>query len=175
MRLGKSVIEYREVLQLIRCDASDEFGRLVRIILHGIFSVYWALDNLSLVASFGLINIPEFEISQSAMTIKFVGMSLATLFNLRTWVRLHYEELKARREIRRLRGEENLSKDKEMMELVLRQWKMFLMCLKIMAEMLPTIARSALAKQLLNIKVPRVAQALGGLVNAFVSCLIAAY
>ena len=90
MRLGKSLIEYEEVLTLIQKEAKDEFGRLVRIILHGIFSVYWALDNLALMASFGLINIPEFEISQSAMTIKFFGMSLAALFNIRTWLRLHY-------------------------------------------------------------------------------------
>lgn len=46
------------------------------------------------------------------MTIKFIGMSIAALFNLRTWTRLHYEELKARRLLRELRGEENLSKDK---------------------------------------------------------------
>ena len=77
--------------------------------------------------------------------------------------------------MRRLRGEENLSKDKEMMDLVMRQWMMFLMCLKIMAEMLPTISRSALAKRLLKFKIPRALQALGGLVNALVSCMIAAY
>lgn len=62
-----------------------------------------------------------------------------------------------------------------MMELVFRQWKMFLMCLKISADMLPTIARSALAKKILKIKIPRAVQALGGLINALVSCVIAAY
>lgn len=61
------------------------------------------------------------------------------------------------------------------MDLVLQQWKMFLLCAKILGDMLPTIAKSAIAKKLLKIKVPRLAQAIGGLINALVSCLIAAY
>jgi hypothetical protein len=61
------------------------------------------------------------------------------------------------------------------MDLVFQQWKMFLLCAKILADMLPTIANSAIAKKLLKIKIPRLAQAIGGLTNALVSCLIAAY
>ena len=109
------------------------------------------------------------------MTIKFFGMALAALYNLRTWVRLHHEELKARKMLKSLKGEENLVKDREMMALVFQQWKTFLLCLKILADMLPTIAKSAIAKKILKIQVPRVAQAIGGLINAFVSCLIASY
>jgi predicted outer membrane lipoprotein len=105
MRLGKFIIEYHEALELIHRDSKDEFGRLVSIILHAIFSFYWALDNVSLAASFGIINIPEFEVSQSAMTIKFFGMALAAFFNLRTWIRLHHEELKARKMLKSLKGE----------------------------------------------------------------------
>ena len=58
MRIGKFIIEYHEALELIHRDSKDEFGRLVSIILHAIFSFYWALDNVSLAASFGIINIP---------------------------------------------------------------------------------------------------------------------
>jgi len=97
MRLGKFILEYQEVIQLIHKSTRDEFGRFVNIILRAIFSFYWALDNLALVSSYGLINIPSFEISQTAMTIKFFGMTIAALLNLRTWLRLHHEELKARR------------------------------------------------------------------------------
>jgi hypothetical protein len=68
-----------------------------------------------------------------------------------------------------------LVKDKELMGLVFQQWKTFLLCLKIFGDMLPTIAKSAIAKKLLKIQVPRSAQAVGGLINAFVSCLIASY
>lgn len=46
------------------------------------------------------------------MTIKFFGMALAALLNLRTWIRLHSEELKARKMLKSLKGEENLSKDR---------------------------------------------------------------
>lgn len=175
MRLGKFVIEYHEVIQLIHRQTRDEFGRFVSIVLHAIFSFYWALDNISLAASFGLINTPAFEVSQSAMTVKFFGMAIAALLNLRTWLRLHHQELKARRQLKYLKGEENLNKDKELMDLVLQQWKMFLLCLKIYGDMLPTIAKSAIAKRLLKIEVPRVLQAVGGLVSSLVSCLIAAY
>ena len=59
------------------------------------------------------------------------------------------------------------------MDLVLRQWKMFLLCLKIYGDLLPTIGRSELAKRLLGIKIPRLVQAIGGMVNALVSCVIA--
>jgi len=52
---------------------------------------------------------------------------------------------------------------------------MFLLCVKILGDMLPTIAKSAIAKKILKIKVPRLAQAMGGLISALVSCLIAAY
>jgi len=61
------------------------------------------------------------------------------------------------------------------MDLVFQQWKMFLLCVKILGDMLPTIAKSAIAKKILKIKVPRLAQAMGGLISALVSCLIAAY
>ena len=39
--------------------------------------------------------------------------------------------------------------------------------------MLPTIGKSELARRALGIKIPRVLQAIGGLLNALVSCLIA--
>jgi hypothetical protein len=60
------------------------------------------------------------------------------------------------------------------MDLVGQQWGMFLLCVKILADMLPTIAKSAIAKKILKIKIPRLAQALGGLISALVSCVIAA-
>ena len=39
--------------------------------------------------------------------------------------------------------------------------------------MLPAIARSVIAKKILKIKIPRLAQALGGLLSAIVACLLA--
>lgn len=59
------------------------------------------------------------------------------------------------------------------MRLVLKQWKIFLLCLKFYGDMLPTIGKSELARKALGIKIPRVLQAIGGLINALVSCLIA--
>lgn len=100
MRLGKFMIEYQQALSLINQDSKDEFGRLVNIILRAIFSFYWVLDNLSLLAVFGLINMAEYEFTQSAMTIKFIGMAIAALFNLRTWLRLHHQELTIRKELK---------------------------------------------------------------------------
>lgn len=38
--------------------------------------------------------------------------------------------------------------------------------------MLPSIAKSAIAKKLFTYEIPRVVQAMGGLMNAFVSCLL---
>lgn len=61
------------------------------------------------------------------------------------------------------------------MSLVFKQWRMFLLCLKIFGDMLPTIAKSAIAKKILKIEIPRILQSIGGLVNALVSCLIASY
>lgn len=49
---------------------------------------------------------------------------------------------------------------------------MFLLCLKIYADMLPSIAKSVIAKQIFKIDIPRIVQALGGLINAFVACII---
>ena len=63
--------------------------------------------------------------------------------------------------------------DKELMEIVIKQWKTFLLCIKIYADMLPTIGRSDLAKKIIGAKIPRIIQALGGLVSALVSCLLA--
>lgn len=58
------------------------------------------------------------------------------------------------------------------MRLVKEQWKMFLLCLKIYGDMLPSIAKSVIAKKMLKIEIPRLAQAIGGLVSAIVSCLL---
>ena len=58
------------------------------------------------------------------------------------------------------------------MRLVKEQWKMFLLCLKIYGDMLPSIAKSVIAKKMLKIEVPRLAQAIGGLISAIVSCLL---
>jgi len=49
---------------------------------------------------------------------------------------------------------------------------MFLLCLKIYGDMLPSIAKSVIAKKLLKIEVPRLLQAIGGLINAFVACIL---
>ena len=56
------------------------------------------------------------------------------------------------------------------MILIRQQWKMFLLCLKISADMLPSIAKSTIAKRVLKFDIPRVAQAVGGLINALVAC-----
>ena len=104
------------------------------------------------------------------MTIKFIGLFLAALLNIRSWFRLHHSELKARRSLKYLKGDENLKKTRELMILVRQQWKMFLLCLKISADMLPSIAKSTIAKKIFKFDIPRVAQALGGLVNALVAC-----
>lgn len=58
------------------------------------------------------------------------------------------------------------------MRLVKEQWKMFLLCLKIYGDMLPSIAKSVIAKKMLKIEIPRLAQAIGGLISAIVSCLL---
>jgi hypothetical protein len=172
MRLGKFMIEYQQALTLINADTKDEFGRLISIVLHAIFSFYWALDNLSLLAASGLINMAEYEFTQSAMTVKFIGMSIAAFFNLRTWLRLHHQELSIRTKLKEAKGHENLEKSKELRNLVFRQWKMFLLCLKFFGEMLPTMGKSELAKRVLGIRIPRGLQAIGGLTNALVSCLL---
>ena len=67
-----------------------------------------------------------------------------------------------------------MAKEKELIDIVKKQWKMFLLCVKIYGDMLPTIGKSELASKLLGVKIPRIIQALGGLLNASVSCLIAA-
>ena len=115
----------------------------------------------------------EYEFTQTAMTVKFIGMSIAALFNLRTWLRLHHQELQIRRELKEAKDEENLEKSKEVMQLVIRQWKIFLLCIKFSGDMLPTIGKSEFAKRVLGIRVPRTLQAVGGLLNAMVSCLLA--
>lgn len=38
--------------------------------------------------------------------------------------------------------------------------------------MLPSIAKSVIAKKMLKIQIPRVVQALGGLINALVACIL---
>jgi hypothetical protein len=49
---------------------------------------------------------------------------------------------------------------------------MFLLCVKVFGDMLPTISKSAIARKIFQFEIPRIVQALGGLTNAFVSCLI---
>lgn len=58
------------------------------------------------------------------------------------------------------------------MILVRQQWKMFLLCLKIYADMLPSIAKSTIAKKIFKFKIPRIVQAAGGLTSALVSCAL---
>ena len=90
MRLGKFITEYHSIIKLIREDTKDEFGRLVRILCNCIYSFYWVADNIALLASFDLLEIPEYQIHQSAMTIKFVALCIAAFLNLRSWFRLHH-------------------------------------------------------------------------------------
>jgi hypothetical protein len=107
------------------------------------------------------------------MSIKFVGLCFAAFLNLRSWFRLHHAEIRGRRELKYLKGSDNLRKSKEVSKLVKEQWKMFLLCCKIYADMLPSIAKSAIAHKLLKIQIPRVVQAIGGLANAMVSLVLA--
>ena len=58
------------------------------------------------------------------------------------------------------------------MKLINEQWKMFLLCIKIYGDMLPSIAKSNIAKKLLKFEIPRILQAIGGLLNAIVACLL---
>ena len=108
------------------------------------------------------------------MTVKFIGMAIAAFFNLRTWLRLHHQELQIRKFLKNPKAEHSLAQEKELIVIVKKQWKMFLLCVKIYGDMLPTIGRSQLASKLLGVKIPRIAQALGGLITASVSCLLAA-
>jgi hypothetical protein len=53
--MGKFISEYYTIIKLIREDTRDEFGRLVRILCHCIFSFYWVADNIAVLASFDLL------------------------------------------------------------------------------------------------------------------------
>lgn len=46
------------------------------------------------------------------MTVKFVALGAAAFLNLRSWFRLHHAEIKARRELKYLKGSDNLKKSK---------------------------------------------------------------
>ena len=151
MRMGKFITEYYSVIQLIKKEVKDEFERLLKILCHCIFSFYWVADNIAVLASFDLLEIPEYQIHQSAMTIKFIGLCFAAFLNLRSWFRLHHAEIKGRGELKYLKGADNLRKSKEVRKLVNEQWKMFLLCVKIYGDMLPSIAKSVIAKKLLKI------------------------
>lgn len=52
---------------------------------------------------------------------------------------------------------------------------MFLLCVKIYGDMLPSIAKSVIAKKIFKKEIPRAVQALGGLVNAAVSCYLTSH
>lgn len=112
MRMGKFISEYHTIIKLIREEAKDEFGRLVRILCHCMFSFYWVADNMTLLASYDWLTMPEYQIQQSAMTIKFIGLCIAAFLNLRSWFRLHHAEIKAKRELKYLKGADNLKKSK---------------------------------------------------------------
>ncbi len=58
------------------------------------------------------------------------------------------------------------------MIIIYEQWKTFLCCLKVIADMLPSLGRSKVLKQLINRDVPRSLQALGGMTNALVACVL---
>lgn len=49
---------------------------------------------------------------------------------------------------------------------------MLLLCVKILADMLPTITKSTIARKVFNFDIPRLLQAIGGLTNALVACFI---
>ena len=90
MRVGKFISEYGIIIKLIREDTNDEFKRLARILCHCIFSFYWVADNLSLLAAFDIVEFPEYQMHQTAMTVKFIGLCVAAFLNLRSWLRLHH-------------------------------------------------------------------------------------
>jgi hypothetical protein len=104
MRLGKFITEYHSIIKLMREETKDEFGRLARILCNCIYSFYWITDNITLLASFDLLDIPEYQMYQTSMTIKFMGLCVAAVLNLRSWFRLHHAEIKAKKELKYLKG-----------------------------------------------------------------------
>lgn len=65
-----------------------------------------------MLASFDLLDVPEYQINQSAMTVKFFALCFGAFLNLRSWFRLHHAEIKGRRELKYLKGADNLKKSK---------------------------------------------------------------
>ena len=42
------------------------------------------------MATFDILDIKEYQIHQTAMTVKFIGLCIAAFLNLRSWFRLHH-------------------------------------------------------------------------------------
>ena len=104
MRLAKFIQEFSRIIKLIREPSKDEYRRLVQIIINTFFSFYWVLDNLCLLSAFNIIEAPEFELNQTAMTIKVIALTIAAILNLRNWIKLHHEEIKAKKMLKVLKG-----------------------------------------------------------------------
>ena len=105
MRLAKFIQEFSRIVKMIKQPTKDQYRRLIQIIIHTFFSFYWVFDNLCLLSAFNIIKAPEFELSQTGMTIKVIALSGAALLNLRNWLKLHHEQIKARKMLKVLTGE----------------------------------------------------------------------
>ena len=71
-----------------------------------------------------------------------------------------------------LKDKENLEADIKRKTLIEEQRKEVYMLLKTAGDMLPTIAKSVLAKRVMRFEVPSVLQNVGGLVSAISACVL---
>ncbi len=73
------------------------------LVTHSFYAFYWLLDNLGLMASFNLINVSNYQLEITANKVKFLGLGIACLANLRKWVRLHHTEIKLKTQLKSLK------------------------------------------------------------------------
>lgn len=136
------------------------------------FGVYWVFDNLQVLGEYGFVRVAAYEVEYYSMTAKFLALVLALLLNFRNMMRMHYEEIKTRKKFAFLRKQENLNASEKVEHLVTQQRISVLLFIKIVGDMLPSVARSLFARRLLQIKIPKIVQNIGGLANALTACYL---
>lgn len=163
-RLFKSLHEIESILSALSAESTSTIDTALTVLSRAAFSVYWLLDNLSILGTIKLFNYDTKPISKNAMTAWLIAILFNAAGTLKKLIESYNQEDTLRKRKPDLETRESLKK------LGIQRKTNFLTLLKCIGDFFPAVNGSQLPMQLLGRNIDERVCGLGGLVSGAISC-----
>lgn len=169
-RLFKSIIELKNIFDLITKKTNDEFDRLISILNRFTYLLYWGYDNITILEIVKILKIDAAIYARKAKGFRLLGAFISILLQMRHWLHAHHKEIMIRIKLTKCQSElENQELALDISKIKSRKNWIWLELFKSLMDLIVNIKYSELAFRTFGEKIPDFFIGIAGLFSALIA------